>query len=69
MSNIRVFTVDELIAELSSVARDSPLGGKTRVCIGDWEGNMGAFGLIQTLQVVYDAEISRIMIMCDPHER
>ena len=68
MGNIKTFTVDELIAKLKLVARESPLGGATKVCLDDFEGNMGAFGTVQTLQVVYDEETACVTILCDPHE-
>ena len=69
MDNIKTFTVDELIAELQTVAADTPHGGSTKVAIGDWEGNIGAFGPVETLEVAYDDECDRVTIFCDPHER
>lgn len=65
---MRVYTVDELTNALKAAAKDSPLGNATKVCIDDFEGNLGAFGLIQTLEVFYDSNTSRVTICCDPHE-
>ena len=68
-SSARVFTIDKLIEELKIVAKDTPRGRATKVCIGDWEGNLGAFAPVETLEVAYDDELDRVTIFCDPHER
>ena len=65
---IKKFTVDELIEALRSAAHDSPMGGVTPVRIADWEGNLAANGLVETLEVKYDRGTSRVAIYCDPNE-
>jgi hypothetical protein len=65
---MKIFTVSELIQELRRAAGESPLGENAKVCLDDFEGNMGAFGPIQTLEVVYDEDTSHVTILCDRHE-
>lgn len=67
-TEIKTYTVNELVEALRNAARNSPWGGETPVCIEDWEGNMSAFGFVETLEVKYDPDTSRIGIYCDPHE-
>lgn len=67
-STIKTYTVDELICELKQVASKSPQGGMTKVRIGDWEGNLSANGLVETLEVKFDPGTSRVVIYCDPNE-
>ena len=66
--HVKSYTVKELVAALMSAAADSPLGNETKVCIADWEGNLMANGLVETLQVRYDSGLSRIGIFFDPYE-
>lgn len=66
---MNVFTVNGLITALKKVSKEAPSGGETKVCLDDFEGNMGAFGEIETLEVVYDPEVDRITILCDRHEK
>jgi len=65
---MKTYTVNGLIQELRRVAKKSPLGENTLVCLDDFEGNMGAFGPIQTLEVVYDKDTSYVTIFCNRHE-
>lgn len=67
-STIQSYTVDELIVALKEAASKSPNGGRTRVRIGDWEGNLSANGLVETLEVKYDLGTDRVAIYCDPNE-
>lgn len=67
-SIVKTYTVDELIAALQEVAKQSPQGGNTRVRIGDWEGNLSAHGIVETLEIKYDPATTRVTIYCDPHE-
>ena len=67
-STIKTYTVDELIDELKQAASKSPQGGMTRVRIGDWEGNLSANGIVETLEIKFDPGTSRVVIYCDPNE-
>jgi len=67
-STIKTYAVDELIAALKDAALKSPNGRRTRVRIGDWEGNLSANGLVETLEVKYDPGTARVAIYCDPNE-
>ena len=62
------FTADELIAAIKAAATDSPDGGASLVRVGDWEGNLSANGLVETLEIKYDPSTRRIVIYCDPNE-
>lgn len=65
---MKVFTVDELIAELKAAAAASPSGGETIVCIDDLERSMGADGPVQSLAVAYDEDADRVTVFCDLYE-
>lgn len=65
---MKTFSVEQLVTELKKAAQNSPSGEKTLVCIDDSEGNTGAFGLVQSLDVFYDEEVSRLTILFDRHD-
>lgn len=65
---MNVYTVAQLIDELKTVAAESPIGLKTKVGIDDFEGNIGAFGSVQSTEVIFDENSSNILLLCDPHE-
>lgn len=65
---MKSFTVDELISELQNLAKSASRGGATKVCIDDIEGNLGAYGPLETLEVVYDCETDHITIFCNQFE-
>ena len=65
---MKVFTVEQLIDELKTVAAESPMGLKTQVGVDDFEGNIGAFGPVQGIEVVFDEDSSNVLLLCDPHE-
>ena len=65
---MKVYTVEQLIDELKTVAAESPTGLKTLVGIDDFEGNIGAFGPVQSIEVIFDEDSSNVLLLCDPHE-
>ncbi len=65
---MRVYTVEQLISELRIIASESPMGLRTQIGIDDFEGNIGAFGPVRNLEIVFDEDSSSILILCDPHE-
>lgn len=67
-NTIKTYTVDELIVALKEAASKSPNGGNTKVRIGDWEGNLSANGIVETMEVKYDPNTFRVVLYCDPNE-
>lgn len=65
---MKVYTVEQLIGELKAVAAESPMGLKTQVGIDDFVGNIGAFGPVQNIEIIFDEDSSNILLLCDPHE-
>ena len=65
---MKVYAISELISALRTAAMSAPDGEAALVRIGDWEGNLSANGIVETLEVKYDPSSKRVVIYCDPNE-
>lgn len=62
---MKTYTINELVAKLVNVSKETPLGGDAKICIDDVERNLGADGPLESLDVAYDAENGYVTIFCD----
>ena len=65
---MKCHTVNELIVALRSAAKSAPSGGEAKVCVDDIEGNLGAYGPLEKLEVAYDQESGNVTIFCNQFE-
>lgn len=61
---IKQYTVDELISALRAIASKTPLKGKAKVRLQDWEWNMDG---VYSMDVSFDGS-GDVLIGFDPHE-
>ena len=59
---MKVYAISELISALRTAAMSASDGEAALVRIGDWEGNLSANGIVETLEVKYDPSSKRVVI-------